>query len=81
MFEIDSSTSVLVIRVLLQKENKYINNELVKKKREKACVTAGGTFGRGIAVNRCHRFFCFNVIFPTLINFCVFEIQLMFLNS
>ena len=35
------------------------------------CVAAKGTFGEGNVVNWCHRFFCFNVTFPTAINFCV----------
>ena len=34
-------------------------------------VTAGRTFGEGDVVNRCHGFFCFDVVFPTSINICV----------
>ena len=36
-----------------------------KKEKEKK----GGTFDKGNIVNLCHGFFCFNVIFPTSINF------------
>ena len=40
------------------------------------CVTAGGTLGKGNVVNRCHRFFCFNIIFPTTIKFWVLMVAI-----
>ena len=40
------------------------------------CVTAGGTFGKGIVVKRCHIFFCFNVIFPTSMNLWVLMVAI-----
>ena len=39
-------------------------------------VTAGGTFGKGIVVKRCHIFFCFIVIFPTSMNFWVLMVAI-----
>ena len=47
-----------------------------EKKKEMTCVTAGGRFGKGNVVNRCHGFFCFNVIFPTSINFWVLMVAI-----
>ena len=39
-------------------------------------VITGGTLGKGNVVNRYHRFFCFNVTFPTSIKFCVLMVEI-----
>ena len=58
MFDTDSSTLLVNIRVLLQKNSKEMNNSLIsEKKRENqmTCVTAGETFGKRNVVICCHK--------------------------